>query len=368
MKNQAQLSHVAFLVSSVAESSAFTTHLGFYNGPAERFEGEGTLEVYVGDPKQNGRLLLMEAIHDGAYRHALLKRGPGLHHVAIDVLDLESYISDLSGSGWFLHPRSLETIEKSRTAYLARPGIAMLIEVQEREKLDVETRFITKIELPSSRFDVVRTLDMPELIPSKDGQIWLTCDGRRFEAAQLLGNKPENSNLKETLIRKQGPEFHLNIIKSISSWSSELEALLKPINESLLAVREKIRTGEDVSIPKLQKLIDEQDKERKFSEEYEKYLKEMKPFDLQCRGLSTSLIIVTSGEMKRVATLVAEIFDFYDQKSDWDQSKVQGLSPDIKGASWAEALWAASNYIRHADEWQLLLHCRCASKDSRSEH
>lgn len=39
---------------------------------------------------------------EGAYTRAMKKRGPGLHHIAVDVLNLESFVDDLSGSGWLL--------------------------------------------------------------------------------------------------------------------------------------------------------------------------------------------------------------------------------------------------------------------------
>lgn len=85
-------------------------------------------------------LLLMEPIKPGAYQRVLEKRGPGLHHLAIDVLHLEQYIESLAGSGWLLHPVSIKTMKQSQTAYLARPGFPGLIEVQERKEL-VETSY-----------------------------------------------------------------------------------------------------------------------------------------------------------------------------------------------------------------------------------
>lgn len=83
MPIQAQLSHIAFLVESAHDSAKKLEQKGFPVGPAESFEGEGTLEIYVGDPSHTSLLLLMQAEGDGAYKRALQKRGPGLHHIAI---------------------------------------------------------------------------------------------------------------------------------------------------------------------------------------------------------------------------------------------------------------------------------------------
>ena len=184
MKSLAQLSHVAFLVASVEKTVAVTQSLGFLNGPAEHWEGEGTLEIYVGAPEKTARLLLMEAAHEGAYRRAFQKRGPGLHHLAIDVVDLESYIEALSSSGWLLHPRSLKTMKATQTAYLARPGVPTLIEVQGREALSSSEPFITRVELPFRADDqkLLSSLGVPEFEISQERKLWLTAEGVRFEA------------------------------------------------------------------------------------------------------------------------------------------------------------------------------------------
>jgi catechol 2,3-dioxygenase-like lactoylglutathione lyase family enzyme len=140
-----RLSHVAFLVSSVDQSAEALRSHGFPIGAAERWEGEGTREVYVGGRDHEGSLLLMEAVREGAYRRAMAKRGPGLHHIAIDVLDLENYLEGLATSGWLLHPKSLRSIEVAKTAWLARPGVPTLIEVHGRETIDERPAFITGI-------------------------------------------------------------------------------------------------------------------------------------------------------------------------------------------------------------------------------
>ena len=183
----ARLSHIAFLVPSVAKAAAVAANYGFESGPPEAWEGEDTLEIYVGNSSKNGRLLLMEPAKDGAYSRALNKRGPGLHHVAVDVLDLENYILQLSGSGWLLHPRSLQTMRASNTAYMARPGVNTLIEVQGCADLPQNPNFITLLEMPilASRLQMIERIGVPEFAPSKDDQMWLSCDGKRFLASEL---------------------------------------------------------------------------------------------------------------------------------------------------------------------------------------
>jgi len=139
-------SHVAVLVRSVKKAADFLKKFDFQIGQEEIFEGEGTKEIYVEYDNANS-LLLMEPTRAGPYQRALEKRGPGIHHLAIDVLDIENFIHSLVGSGWLLHPSSLKTMKKSKTVYLARPGFPGLIEVQEREKITSRPLFVEGISL-----------------------------------------------------------------------------------------------------------------------------------------------------------------------------------------------------------------------------
>ncbi len=188
MEPRVRLSHVAFLVRSAEQAEEATRQFGFPSSPAEVWEGEGTKEIYVGDESKSGRLLLMEPMRDGAYRRAFQKRGAGLHHIAIDVLDLERYVLGLSGTGWLLHPQSLHTMKTTKTVYLARPGFPGLIEAQQRTEISKAPLFIERLEIQVStaHLVMVNALGIPEIHPSKDQKTWLTCDGTRFVADAFL--------------------------------------------------------------------------------------------------------------------------------------------------------------------------------------
>lgn len=176
---KSKFNHIAFLVPSVVRAAESDTLKAFDRGPAEKWEGEGTLEIYIGPENSTGRILLMEPVADGAYRRAMKKRGPGLHHIAVDVLEIEAYISGLSGSGWLLHPRSLETLKASRTAYLARPGMPLLVEVQEQPQFSIAPNFIERIALPLSndQAQIIKSLAAPELGASTDEALHLWTGG-----------------------------------------------------------------------------------------------------------------------------------------------------------------------------------------------
>lgn len=138
-------SHVAILVPSVRKAADHLRRFDFEIGEEDVFPE--TREIYVQGSERNS-LLLMEARDTGSYRKALRKRGPGIHHLAIDVLDLEGFLSSIAGSGWFLHLNSLQTMKDFRSAYLARPGFPALIEVQEKAELMDGPLFVDGVTLP----------------------------------------------------------------------------------------------------------------------------------------------------------------------------------------------------------------------------
>lgn len=126
-----RLDHVAFVIPDLARPSRVLELRGLEPGPVVEYPSEGTRERYLGPEGVSGRVLLLQPIADGPYLRALRRRGPGLHHLAIEVRDVEAAVAGLAGSGWYLHPVSLATVRDHRTAWLARPDAATLIELVE---------------------------------------------------------------------------------------------------------------------------------------------------------------------------------------------------------------------------------------------
>lgn len=96
----------------------------------EEFPGEGTRELYLPPDPGGARLLLLEPCGEGPYRRALGKRGPGLHHVALEVPDVLAFA--IASPGWLAVPASLEGWRRQGTLWLARPGVGTLLEVSPR--------------------------------------------------------------------------------------------------------------------------------------------------------------------------------------------------------------------------------------------
>ncbi|HEX7118942.1 MAG TPA: methylmalonyl-CoA epimerase [Longimicrobiales bacterium] len=120
---QLPLDHVAIAVASIEEAlPTFELVTGAEGSPRERVESQGVDVVFVG--AGTGRLELLEpAAPDSPVARFLEKRGPGLHHLAYRVPDLEAALARLAAAGVqliderpragahgrlvaFLHPRS----------------------------------------------------------------------------------------------------------------------------------------------------------------------------------------------------------------------------------------------------------------------
>jgi methylmalonyl-CoA/ethylmalonyl-CoA epimerase len=120
---QLRLDHVAIAVESLATAlPLFESLIGAEGSATEDVESQGVRVAFVGSG--GGRLELLEPLGpDTAVGRFLQRRGPGLHHVAFRVAELEATLDTLAARGVelidraprpgagghrvaFLHPRS----------------------------------------------------------------------------------------------------------------------------------------------------------------------------------------------------------------------------------------------------------------------
>lgn len=118
-----KIEHIGIAVESCAESDQLFAKLigkGHYKHESVEREGVTTSFYQVGDSKVE----LLEATNQqGAIAKFIAKKGPGIHHIAFGVEDIEAEIARLKGEGFefvsetpkegadnklvvFLHPRS----------------------------------------------------------------------------------------------------------------------------------------------------------------------------------------------------------------------------------------------------------------------
>lgn len=183
---ESSLSHIALLVPAVEISAQLLNTFNIETEKPETFDSEGTKEIYVGSyEKQKGLLLLLEAISEGAYKRALNKRGPSLHHIAIDVLDVQNFIHYAQSLGWKLHPSSEQTMEYD-TAWFYLKGIPTLIEVHQKRELSSRPSKVSKVEIPlqEEQLSMFQGIGLGDVVFSNE-EIYFTIEGHRLSFAQI---------------------------------------------------------------------------------------------------------------------------------------------------------------------------------------
>jgi len=93
-----QIDHLGIAVKSLAEAKKFYQNLGLEIMPEEVVEGEKVRVAMV--PLGESRIELLEPTSpDSTIAKFLEKRGPGLHHVALQVTNLAERVEELKAAG-----------------------------------------------------------------------------------------------------------------------------------------------------------------------------------------------------------------------------------------------------------------------------
>ena len=121
-----KIDHIAIAVNNVEESAkVYQEALGVHDVEFETIETEGVKVAII--HLENGRIELMQPTNDSSpIKKFLDKKGPGLHHMALETDNIESEVSRMEGCGIqflgkirpgsagtkvaFIHPKSLHGV------------------------------------------------------------------------------------------------------------------------------------------------------------------------------------------------------------------------------------------------------------------
>ena len=121
-----KIDHIAIAVNDVEESAkVYQKALGIDEIEFETVESEGVKIAII--PMENGRIELMQPTKDDSpIKKFLDKKGPGLHHLALETDNIEGEVERMEGCGvqflgkvrpgsagtkvTFIHPKSLEGV------------------------------------------------------------------------------------------------------------------------------------------------------------------------------------------------------------------------------------------------------------------
>ncbi len=121
-----KIDHIAIAVNDVeASAKVYQKALGIDKIEFETVESEGVKVAII--PMENGRIELMQPTKDDSpIKKFLDKKGPGLHHMALETDDIDGEVERMEGCGvqflgkvrpgsagtkvTFIHPKSLEGV------------------------------------------------------------------------------------------------------------------------------------------------------------------------------------------------------------------------------------------------------------------
>ncbi len=121
-----KIDHIAIAVNDVeASAKVYQKALGIDEIEFETVESEGVKVAII--PMENGRIELMQPTKDDSpIKKFLDKKGPGLHHMALETDDIDGEVERMEGCGvqflgkirpgsagtkvTFIHPKSLEGV------------------------------------------------------------------------------------------------------------------------------------------------------------------------------------------------------------------------------------------------------------------
>ena len=121
-----KIDHIAIAVNDVeASAKVYQKALGIDEIEFETVESEGVKVAII--PMENGRIELMQPTKDNSpIKKFLDKKGPGLHHLALETDNIEGEVERMEGCGvqflgkvrpgsagtkvTFIHPKSLEGV------------------------------------------------------------------------------------------------------------------------------------------------------------------------------------------------------------------------------------------------------------------
>ena len=121
-----KIDHIAIAVNDVeASAKVYQKALGIDEIEFETVESEGVKVAII--PMENGRIELIQPTNDDSpIKKFLDKKGPGLHHMALETDNIEGEVERMEGCGvqflgkvrpgsagtkvTFIHPKSLEGV------------------------------------------------------------------------------------------------------------------------------------------------------------------------------------------------------------------------------------------------------------------
>lgn len=136
MSQVKRIDHVAYLVPNIDEALASFAALGITPGAREVVASQKTEACLL--PIADGNIELIAPAGNESLQRFLDKRGPGLHHVALEVANIEAAIAELEANGMPLIDKTPRIGARGHKVAFAHPKAfgGLLVELVEASHHD----------------------------------------------------------------------------------------------------------------------------------------------------------------------------------------------------------------------------------------
>ncbi len=136
MSQVKRIDHVAYLVPNIDEALASFAALGITPGAREVVASQKTEACLL--PIADGNIELIAPAGNESLQRFLDKRGPGLHHVALEVANIEAAIAELEAKGMPLIDKTPRIGARGHKVAFAHPKAfgGLLVELVEASHHD----------------------------------------------------------------------------------------------------------------------------------------------------------------------------------------------------------------------------------------
>lgn len=158
---------------------------------------------------------------------------------------------------------------------------------------------------------------------------------------------------------KIGRVHYLSLLEMSNDFGDERRLLIEP----LAGIFEQTRNNAQTKIEELSQRIRNSQEEVIADENdttnhdiWEGHLHDVSfEYELQIRAISTSLIIVAQSYLHSKFQHVVSAYEYFKQpfKTHELRDHYFSLGPEVNGIPWADGVKAASNYVRHFEEWKV---------------
>lgn len=127
-----KIDHIGIAVKSIEKSKKFYEDLGLTVEKIEEVEEQGVKVAFFNISQS--KIELLETTKEGSISRFIEKRGEGIHHIAIEVEDIEKKVDELLSKGYEMVDKTIKIGAEGKKIAFVHPksSSGVLIELTEK--------------------------------------------------------------------------------------------------------------------------------------------------------------------------------------------------------------------------------------------